>query len=64
LPSVLPFLTEFSAFNVHIEHCAETSVEARNEKSRMKQKNTFLNDFILQIYAKSNANNNDIMAVI
>jgi hypothetical protein len=60
----LPFLTELSAFNVHIEHCADTSAELRNEKNRIKQINTLLNDFIIQIYAKSNANKKDSKAVI
>lgn len=51
----MPFLTELSAFNVHMEHCADTSAELRNEKNRIKQINTLINDFMIQIYAKSNA---------
>jgi len=47
LPSVLPFLTEFSAFNVHIEHCAETSEELRPENIRMKLTSAILSVFMM-----------------
>jgi hypothetical protein len=49
---------------VHIEHCADTSAEPRNEKNRIKQINILLNDFMIQIYAKSNANKKDSKAVM
>jgi len=60
LPSVLPFLTEFSAFNVHIEHCAETSEELRIENIKMKLTNAILKVFIIQRYAKYENYNNEL----
>lgn len=55
LPSVFPFWTEFSAFRVHIEHCADTSNELSEENINKNPIRIILRVLILQRYGKSNS---------
>ena len=53
LPCVLPFFTEFSAFRVHMEHCADTSATIKLKKTKMKITDNRWIAFISQIYENS-----------